>query len=201
MKVMRKVWILIIACLILLTFNSIYAEETKPRKNYQIIRDIECGEIYIKAVTHCLVEVFDTRNCLADKQYIIFNNRKEKIQKILSSSSKSYNFNLFSDLVDNSETIEKFKNKQVLYHYITDVVCYKDKKGSYYIGLEYYSGGNCPECEYFEIYDKFGELVITDRDKIIYKNEKISFNLKIYKQAQRKLQNFGLKIIKKVSNE
>lgn len=197
---MRKVWILTIACLILLLFNSIYAEETKPRKNYQIIRDMECSEIYIKAVTHCLVES-KYEECFIDNQEIFFKNKKKDIEKIIKSSSPTHNFREVYD--EDEQILKEFAERKVLDFHIGILECYKDKYGNPYIGLYYGNGGNCNTCEYFEIYDKFGNLVITDRDKIIYKNGKASFDLKIYTQAQRKLQNLGLKIIKVInlSNE
>lgn len=45
------------------------------------------------------------------------------------------------------------------------LTCVKSPSGERHVVAEMFNGGNCPECEWVEVYDWDGKLVASDRDK------------------------------------
>jgi NAD+--asparagine ADP-ribosyltransferase len=58
-------------------------------------------------------------------------------------------------------------------HSISKITCYKSKNNEWFIELYYSNLGNCPACEYYELYNFIGNLIATDREKlrVIYKHD------------------------------
>jgi hypothetical protein len=116
------------------------------RRDYTVQTDFNCGGVDVKVITHCIYKE-EPLPCLSDNQNIIIGNKK-----IVSSS-----------------TLLK------LDHSISEITCYKSKNNEWFIELYYSNLGNCPACEYYELYDINGNLVATDRKKfrVIYKHGSI----------------------------
>ncbi|RMH34007.1 MAG: hypothetical protein D6687_06320 [Acidobacteria bacterium] len=168
--------------------------QQKPRRDYQVVLETDCKHLRVKLVTHCLVEVLNSsyRSCLADSQYVILTNKDRNLEVQIHSSSPKFNFDRYSDfLLEEGRKMDESANSKVLDYEITDVVCYIDGKQTPYIGLEYYKGGNCSQCEYQEIYDQIGNVIVSDRKKIDERLREPQIG-KIFKDANRKIKQLGL---------
>ncbi|SHK49977.1 hypothetical protein [Thermocrinis minervae] len=199
----------VLTVVLVLTFIGIGfgQENLKPRIDYQVVKRLDCKHLKVTLTTHCLIEVMNSayRTCLADDQYVLITNEKES-KKLINSSSPKYSFDMFSEFVDENEDIvnKKLKDKKVLDYEISEVMCYTDKKGKPYIGLEYYRGGNCAECTYLEVYDEFGNLVISDREKISLSRKNLPYSeyhtklRQIAKNTKNKMKKLGLVKVKSI---
>ena len=142
------------------------------RRDYTVQTDFSCGGVDVKVITHCIYKEKEYLPCLSDYQNIIIGNKK-----IVSSS-----------------TLLK------LDHLISEIACYKSNNNKWFIELYYSNLGNCPMCEYYELYDVNGNLVATDRGKfrVIYKHDSIkvieskNFN-KVFKKYREIFNKLKLK--------
>ncbi|SHK49783.1 hypothetical protein [Thermocrinis minervae] len=191
---MRRVCeVLAFIILLFLNFlNPLYAETIESvGENTEHLTEFICGNAIVKVLTHCVYCEDLPPFCVSDKQYIVLKNILSDRKQILLSSSPTYAGEKYAFL-----NKEKVKGKRILQYLIVEVSCYKAKTDNkYYIELSYYNGGNCEQCEYFELYNDEGKLILTDREKIFYKPKSFQFN-KILKKYALEYKKFKLEGIK-----
>lgn len=191
---MRKVGeVLAFIILLFLNFsNPLYAETIKPaEKNTEHSTEFICGNAVVKVLTRCVYCEDLPPYCVSDKQYIVLKNILSGREQILLSSSPTYAGEEYTFLDK-----EKVKGKRILQYLIVEINCYKSKTDNkYYIELSYFNGGNCEQCEYYELYNDEGKLILTDREKVFYKPTSSQFN-KILKKYALEYKKFKLKSIK-----
>jgi len=144
------------------------------RRDYTVQTDFSCGGVDVKVITHCIYKE-EPLPCLSDNQNIIIGNKK-----IVSSS-----------------TLLK------LDHSIYEIACYKSNNNEWFIELYYSNLGNCPVCEYYELYNVNGNLVATDREKlrVIHNHDSIKIiKSKNYNEVVKKYREIFNKLkLKKVN--
>ncbi len=148
MRWFRKSWVIPIFILIVLQGQS-WGENIK--QNYTVQTDFSCGGVDVKVITHCIYREALPPFCVADNQYIIIGKKK------INSTSPKIKSERFPLLNIDPETRKLIKGKKILPYVITGITCYKSSTGKWFVELDYYRGGNCPECEYFEVYDMNGK--------------------------------------------
>ena len=197
---MRKIrWVGAVLVIILTLFitGSVWTEEkeekreiteeiiTKNNHEYDTKTNFACGNVDITVITHCIYEEALPPFCVSDKQFILL--KLNDIVKKINSSSPKYEGEKYTFLKK-----ELVKNKKILQYLITQINCYKSRSGKWYIEFEYYRGGNCEQCEYYELYDMYGNLIGVDKDKIIYP----SFLSQIVKKYEKFFDKLGLIYVK-----
>jgi hypothetical protein len=150
MRWFRKFWVVLIFVVVLLQEQS-WSEDN--RRDYTVQTDFSCGGVDVKVITHCIYKEDLPPYCIADSQYIIIGGKK------INSTSPKIKSEKIPLLNIDPEIRNLTKGKRILPYVITEITCYKSSTGKWFVGLYYYRGGNCPECEYFEVYDMNGKKV------------------------------------------
>jgi len=148
MRWFRKSWVIPIFILIVLQGQS-WSEDIK--QNYTVQTDFSCGGVDVKVITHCIYREALPPFCVADNQYIIIGKKK------INSTSPKIKSERFLLLNIDPKTRKLIKGERILPYVITHITCYKSPTGKWFVMFDYYRGGNCPECEYFEVYDMNGK--------------------------------------------
>lgn len=119
-------------------------DETNKNKYYSVTDELVCRDVRIKAITEC-AEALDTPSgaCINQKIFLVSKENKGKLVK---------------DLIDDKSNIDN----EVLNGKAISWGCVKDKENRKYIAISYGTGGHCSFCEWAEIYDLQGKLLITD---------------------------------------
>ncbi|MEK6857926.1 MAG: hypothetical protein AABX39_05045 [Nanoarchaeota archaeon] len=113
-------------------------DETNKNKYYSVTDELVCGNVRVEAVSTCAEEAdFPNGPCINQKIFFIGKDDNKKLVK---------------DLIDN----------EILSDMANSWGCVKDKKNKKYIAIGYGTGGNCTFCEWSEIYDLEGELLISN---------------------------------------
>jgi hypothetical protein len=163
MKKLRAFWIILIFLLIVLQKQS-WSENIK--QNCTVQTDFSCGEANIKVITHCIYREDLPPFCVADNQYIIIGKKK------ISSTSLKIKSERFPLLNIDPEKRKLMKGKKILPYIIVEITCYKNPANKWFVEFDYYRGGNCPECEYFELYDTNGRKYNTTIPKNLIEIDK-----------------------------
>ena len=154
----KKIYIYFIVTLFFLFLNRtyLYANGT-----YEKIAEIKCEDYTVKIITECLnIENKAFPFCVS--QEILFVNVRE--DKILKKPA--------------SGVLVKDNNKSILDALVSKIACVRGYKGSYLI-IEYYNGGNCDACEWYEVFDLSGNRLTSSKNDSIEgqnQNSKKTYN-------------------------
>ena len=167
------------------------SEDSKYVKWYKT--PIRYKYISIEVITKCLGGVvnWSYHYCPIDEQKIIFENNRKNIKKEINSSSpKDYlTLDEFESFLD--EKIIKYfgPSRKVLDCEISGVTFYENKNGKIFFEVYYYCGGNCAQCEYYELYNEEGQLIATDRERryLDSRTKKFAKVVNTYRSIKKKL--------------
>ncbi len=122
-------------------------DETNKNKYYSIVDELVCGEGRVITVT--VREKASEHVSIVDQTIYLVQPQKD--ETVLVRGSSDWDTRKQENLIlENRETIEYLA-------YSWD--CIKDKNAKAYVVISYTSGGNCPSCEWEEVYDLQGKVV------------------------------------------
>lgn len=166
-----KMWLPIIVWLLILIIGGYRVTYANLESNYDYTLKTEftCGHINVEVNTHCIYEEDLPPFCISDKQ-LIFLKTNGNVKQIVSSSPRyKGEKNIFLDK-------EKVTGKEILQYLIATINCYKSKfDNRWYIEFVYYRGGNCEQCEYYELYNEKGQLIAINRERKIFNKLKLIY--------------------------
>lgn len=172
----RKVPVIIFAGIFLLTSIILFPIHGIAKAKYYAKTDeLLCGDVKVRAITTCTEDSVRPypKKC-TDQHFIFINKMTDKIVNV-KGSSEYYNAN-FDEVDEYGKKINKWIGA-----WAYSWACVQGRKEPYIIIM--YSGGgsgNCDGCEWAEIYNLNGKLLISDKGKP--REKKIKEFKKVYKK-------------------
>jgi hypothetical protein len=134
--------LIIIFLLLFLNHNRSYAQETYVKST-----EIKCEDIFVKIKTECLSDSMRSFHfCISQEILLISANDARSIRIPVSGILTKTNF----------------APLPILNALVSEIACVKGYKKSYLI-IGYYTGGNCAECEWDEIFDLDGNKLVSSK--------------------------------------
>lgn len=152
----RNVIVYLLFAVYLLASITVYAQQ-----NYTTSAELFCDNVKVQVVTKCVDDSYLSFPFCVEQRFI-FTDQK---------TNKTYNISASGKIVAQVDSRNR-KIGEVLDYLAVSMASVKGKTKSYLL-VRYYNGGNCGECEWYEIYDLNGSRLATSRGKVTgikYKN-------------------------------
>lgn len=166
---LTAVLIIILATVIGFVYGKEGDKEADNYVNKEYTHNMSCGSTNIVLLTK--TALMDNGISYVLSQHIIFKHSSG--ETVIPSTSPTDWYGIY----------------KIKVYPIVKLTCFQSKHfKKHYVELYYTTGGNCVQCEYYELYDTNGKLIGSDRRKIFYKITEDKMGKLLPKAEGRKLE-------------